>query len=172
MTHVPTGTRMLGSATVVADDPDEYAVNKPSFYADPAAWLVAETVDRALADCAEPVLDDAADTGILVMSATGSERTMRRIAASLPKSRVSPLRFAGANPGVLAGLPALRHELRGPSLLLAAHPDRATPVAFTVIGGWLADGHARHVLLVGLQPASGEGQLCRCLVLTSAREDR
>ncbi|MFE7611095.1 beta-ketoacyl-[acyl-carrier-protein] synthase family protein [Streptomyces celluloflavus] len=172
MTQVPPGTRVLGSATVVAEDPADHAVNQPSFYADPAAWLVAETVDRALADCAEPVLDAADDTGIVVMSATGSERTMRRIAASVPRSRVSPLRFAGANPGVLAGLPALRHGLRGPSLLLAAHPDEAAPVAFTVIGEWLADGHARHVLLAGLYATAGDGQMCRCLVLSGAGADR
>ncbi|MFE4016045.1 polyketide synthase [Streptomyces sp. NPDC059101] len=172
MTQVPPGTRVLGSATVVAEDPAEYAINKPSFYADPAAWLVAETVDRALTDCAERVLDAADDTAILVMSATGSEWTIRRIAASVPRSRVSPLRFAGANPGVLAGLPALRHGLRGPSLLLAAHPDQAAPVAFTVIDGWLADGHARHVILVGLESAAGDRERCCCQVLTSAGEDR
>ncbi|GCB95713.1 beta-ketoacyl synthase N-terminal-like domain-containing protein [Streptomyces noursei] len=172
MTHVPPGTRVLGSATVVADDPGEHARNKPSFYADPAAWLVAETVDRALADCAEHVRDDADDTAILVVSATGSERTMRRIADSVPRSRVSPLRFAGANPGVLAGLPALRHGLRGPSLLLAGHPDAAAPVAGTVIAGWLRDGHARHVLLVGLHATEGERETCCCLVLTGAGADR
>ncbi|MEU2872235.1 polyketide synthase [Streptomyces olivoreticuli] len=171
MTHVLPGTRVLGSATVVAEDPAEHSVNKPSFYADPAAWLVAETVDRALADCAEPVLDAADDTGIVVMSAAGSERTMRAIARSVPRSRVSPLRFAGANPGVLAGLSALRHGLRGPSLLLAMHPDAATPVAFTVIDGWFAGGQARHVLLAGLEPTA-DGQLCRCLVLTGAGMDR
>ncbi|WP_438484716.1 beta-ketoacyl synthase N-terminal-like domain-containing protein [Streptomyces sp. S186] len=172
MTPVPPGTRVLGSATLVAEDPAAYARNKPSFYADPAAWLVAETVDRALTDCAARVRDAADDTAILVMSATGSERTMRRIAGAVPRSRVSPLRFAGANPGVLAGLPALRHGLRGPSLLLAAHPDTAAPVAFTVIDGWLADGHARYVILVGLQTTSGDRELCRSLVLTSAGEDR
>ncbi|MFJ9613962.1 polyketide synthase [Streptomyces noursei] len=172
MTHVPPGTRVLGSATVVAEDPAAYTRNKPSFYADPAAWLVAETVDRALAGCAEPLGDATDDTAILVMSATGSERTIRRIADSVPRSRVSPLRFAGANPGVLAGLPALRHGLRGPSLLLAAHPDTAAPVAFTVIAGWLADGHARHAILVGLQSTAEDRELCHCLVLTSAGEGR
>ncbi|GAA2682675.1 polyketide synthase [Streptomyces lunalinharesii] len=172
MTHVPPGTRVLGSATVVADDPSEHARNRPSFYADPAAWLVAETVDRALADCAEHVLAAADDTAILVMSATGTERTMRRIAGAVPRSRVSPLRFAGANPGVLAGLPALHHGLRGPSLLLAGHPDAAAPVAGTVIAGWLGDGHARHVLLVGLHTTEGDRVTCCCLVLTRAGEDR
>ncbi|KUL36309.1 polyketide synthase [Streptomyces sp. NRRL F-4489] len=173
MTRVPPGTRLLGSATLVADDPADHARNKPSFYADPVAWLVAETVDRALADCAAaPVPDAAEDTGILVMSATGTRRTMRRIAGSVPRSRVSPLRFAGANPGVLAGLPALRHGLRGPSLLLAAHPDDATPAAFTVIGGWFADGHARHVFLVGLCGSAAGRELCSCLVLTAAGADR
>lgn len=169
---MPPGTRLLGAATVVAEDPDRYARNKPSFYADPAAWLAAEAVDRALADCAEPVLDAADDTAIVVMSATGSERTMRRIAGAVPRSRVSPLRFAGANPGVLAGLPALRHGLRGPSLLLAAHPDRAAPVACTVIAGWLADGQARHAILVALQPTDGGRQLCCCRVLTGDGRNR
>lgn len=171
MTHLLPGTRVLGSATVTVEDPAEHSVNKPSFYADPAAWLVAETVDRALAHCDEPVLDAADDTGIVVMSATGSERTLRAIARSVPRSRVSPLRFAGANPGVLAGLPALRHGLRGPSLLLARDPDAATPVALTMIGGWLANGHARHVLLAGLR-STADGQSCRCLVLTGTGEDR
>ncbi|MFF8958098.1 beta-ketoacyl synthase N-terminal-like domain-containing protein [Streptomyces sp. NPDC014894] len=171
MTHVLPGTRLLASATVVAEDPAEHSANKPSFYADPAAWLVAEAVDRALAECAEPVLDDADDTGIVVMSATGSERTMRDIARAALRSRVSPLRFAGANPGVLAGLSAIRHGLRGPSLVLAADPDTAAPVALTMIEGWLADGQARHVILAGLRPTP-DGCLCRCEILTEPAGDR
>ncbi|MEU7476667.1 beta-ketoacyl synthase N-terminal-like domain-containing protein [Lentzea sp. NPDC042327] len=164
MTTLPAGTTVVGSATITTGDLAEHTANKPSFYADPAAWLVAATAHRALTDSPADVLAGAEDTGVLVMSANGSRDTLRAIARSLP--RVSPLRFAGANPGVLAGLPCLRWGLRGPSLLLAAHPDAAAGVAFTVADGWLRTGQARHVLLIGLQTEPG-GHLCRCLVLST-----
>ncbi|MCZ0972030.1 polyketide synthase [Streptomyces albulus] len=126
MTHVPPGTRVLGSATVVADDPGEHARNKPSFYADPAAWLVAETVDRALADCAEHVRDDADDTAILVVSATGSERTMRRIADSVPRSRSRPCASPAPTRGAgRAARPAPRAARAVAPL--AGHLDAAAP---------------------------------------------
>ena len=49
--------------------------------------------------------------------------TLTAIAGTAARGFVSPLRFAGANPGVLAGLACIRWKLRGPSLTFAMAPD-------------------------------------------------
>lgn len=119
---------------------------EPSFYADPAAWLAVEAVAVALGDAPVAVADAAEDTGVLAVSAMATTSTVRAIRRGAARGRVSPLRFAGANPGSLAGLVCIRYGFRGPSLTLSMPPDEAWPVP-AIRRTWLA-GPCRFVVVV------------------------
>ncbi|MFG1965134.1 hypothetical protein [Nonomuraea sp. NPDC049028] len=116
-----------------------------SFYADPAAWLVVAAVEAALAGAPEAVRRRVAEIGALAVSDHGTRPTMRSVADTAARGRVSPLRFAGANPGSLAGLLCITLGFRGPSLLVCMPPERAGPVVALIAAGWLATGQCRYV---------------------------
>ena len=116
-----------------------------SFYADPAAWLVVSAVEAALAEAPEAVRREPAEIGALAVSDHGSRHTMRSVADTAARGRVSPLRFAGANPGSLAGLLCITLGFRGPSLLVCMPPERAGPIVALIAAGWLATGQCRYI---------------------------
>ncbi len=150
---------VVGSGTAAATDPTRYARNSSSFFVDPAGWLVAAAVEEALDGCPEPVLSVPDRVGVVVLSDDGPAATMRAIAGTAGRGLVSPLRFAGANPGVLAGLPCIRWRLRGPSLTFAMEPDAAISAAQVVAAAWLYGGQAAYVLI-----ASHLGEVAHCAV--------
>jgi hypothetical protein len=156
-------------ATGAADGPDPvaFARNSPSFFADPVAWLVTAAVADAVGPCAADIAAAADSTGIIVVSQLCTTTTMRALSRTAGRGLVSPLRFAGANPGVLAGLPCITWKLRGPSLVLAADPDISMPVVTAVAQDWLALGQATHVLLV-VHWAAAAGHSARCAVVRAA----
>jgi hypothetical protein len=156
-----------GAATVTAVDATTLTRNGPSFFADPAAWLVTAAVRDALDTCPEELLSTPDDVGIVVVSNECTARTMRDIASSTGKGLVSPLRFAGANPGVLAGLPCITWKLRGPTLTFSMDPAAAVEVAATVVTAWLRRGQARYVLIAAHR-LDGELQLSRCVIIRAA----
>jgi 3-oxoacyl-(acyl-carrier-protein) synthase len=157
---------VIGHAEVTAADPAGFSANKPSFFADPLAWMVVAAIERALGGIPmEPAMTD--ETGVLVMRDTGALPTSRVIARQAQRGQVSPLRFAGSNPGILAGLSCIRWELRGPSLVLTGAFAKVAGAGLTVARRWLADGHARHVVCAGYQEGP-EGHTVRCVILGAA----
>jgi len=137
----------LARADVVCADPDSFSRNSACLYADPVAWLAVEAARRAL-DRIPAVLDARDDTAVLAVSAYATLGTMRGIAARMRAGRISPLRFAGANPGLLAGAVCLEWRLRGPSLALTMPPALGVDTAQVVADGWLRRGQAQYVLLL------------------------
>jgi Beta-ketoacyl synthase, N-terminal domain len=154
---------VIAAAELAVDDPGDSAVNRPSFYADPVAWLTAAAVARALDGHAHE-LGTEPDVGIVVMSATCTAPTMAVIARTVGRSRVSPLKFAGANPGILAGLPCIRGQFHGPSLVLATDPAASVDTALCVAVRWLRTRQARYVVCVAHTAPAGR-HLARCAVL-------
>jgi hypothetical protein len=147
-------TRMLavlGFGEIVTADPDEFSRNRSSFYADPVAWLMTAVVGQAIERTAEPITGTAGsggdEVGVLMISDICSLATMHSVRASTERGRVSPLRFAGANPGGLASLPCIEWSLRGPTLTLAMPPVTGLPAATVLAESWLAGGQASHVVL-------------------------
>lgn len=145
---------VVGWGTAATADPARYARNSSSFFADPAGWLVAAAVQDALDRCPEHVLSEPDQVGIAVLSDDGPAATMRTISDTARRGLVSPLRFAGANPGILAGLPCIRWKLRGPSLTFTMELDAAIDVARVIATAWLYGGQARYVLIVGHRVAA------------------
>ncbi|MEU3825516.1 polyketide synthase [Streptomyces sp. NPDC029080] len=133
--------------SVSSGRPAELAHNRPSFFADPVAWLVTAAVDRALRASADDLTAAPDRVGVITLSGTCSALTMTALADSARRGRISPLRFAGAHPGVLAGLTCIRRKFRGPTLALAMDPVHGLDPAAAVTAAWLGGGQASHVLL-------------------------
>jgi hypothetical protein len=176
-----TGFTAVAVGTAAGADPAAFSRNSPSFFADPAAWAVTAAVADALARSAAEVraaVDGrsgtaATATGVLVVSAQCTATTMRAIAGTAGRGLVSPLRFAGANPGVLAGLPCITWRLRGPSLVLGSDAETALPVAAVVVRSWFELGQAGYALVavhsVVAAPAGEARHEVRCAVLRPTR---
>jgi hypothetical protein len=145
--------------------------NGPSLFADPVAWLVAAAAAAALAACSGDVLSEPDEVGVIAVSSGCTARTMRAIAGTAGGGLVSPLRFAGAIPGVLAGLVCIRWKLRGPTLTFSMDPVAGIDVAATVAGAWLSRGQARHVLVAAHRIEDGH-HMARCVVVRGAPAGR
>ncbi|GHF18072.1 MULTISPECIES: beta-ketoacyl synthase N-terminal-like domain-containing protein [Streptomyces] len=153
---------VLARAEVTSTDPEEFSRNAPSTYADPVAWLAVEAARRALADVPE-VLAAREDTAVLAVSAHATIGTMHGIVRRIRAGRVSPLHFAGANPGLLAGAVCREWQLKGPSLTLTMPPAHGTDAALTVARGLLGRALAPYVLLL-THEADEAGHTAVCTV--------
>src|SRR5262245_24756419 len=98
---------------------DIKARNRPSFYATPVAWAAANFTQSLIGDEGGVV---PRHTGMIVVSDECSLGTIRELSRTATQGAVSPLRFAGASPSIVAGLPALEQGIRGPTLALTMPP--------------------------------------------------
>lgn len=155
---------VAGRASLTVADPASCTRNRPSFYADPVAWLILSAAEEALALCREEVLAEPDEVAVLVTHDGRPLPTHLRIAKEAARGRVSPLRFAGSNPGILAGLTCLTLGLRGPSLVLEADPDDAADVTTALAGEWLRTGRAQYVLWAAYR-REGDAYTATCVVL-------
>ena len=164
------GFSVIGSGSAASANPAEFARNAPSFFADPVAWLVSAAVGRALDDCPDDLAGRPDKVGVIALSGTCTGLTMAALAASAGRGMVSPLRFAGANPGVLAGLPCIRWRFRGPTLTLAMPPAHGLEPATVVAGAWLHGGQASHVL-IATHRVEDAVHVARCAVIRAATDE-
>jgi len=162
---MPVMVPVLGFASASAADPATFSRNAPSFYADPVAWLVATAVGRAVERCDHELTRVRDDVGVVVLSEVATLTTMRAIAAGAARGRVSPIRFAGASPGLLAGLTCLRWKFRGPNLMLSMSPADGAGPAVAVVRGWLASGAARSVVLGAHFVSDGGVHVANCAIV-------
>lgn len=157
---------VLGAATVDGQD----GPGRPrgvSFYADPVAWLVADAVGTALAAAGSSEPTAGTDVGVVAVSEHATAHTMREVATSVQgRGRVSPLRFAGAAPGSVAGLACIVHGLRGPSLLLSMSPGAARPAVAVLARDWLG-GLCTRVVVAEHRTRPSGGHRVHTVVLTS-----
>ncbi|HEX8092912.1 coronafacic acid synthetase [Jatrophihabitans sp.] len=142
--------------------------SKPSFFADPLSWLVAQSVEQAVAQCGAEVRSAAEEVGSLLISDVCSLTTMRQVAERVPSGRLSPLRFSGANPGVTATLPAMTFGFTGPSLTLSMTPADGLPWGLVIARCWLVSGQARHVVLASHRHEPDAGHQVDSAVLTAS----
>ncbi|MFG2863465.1 hypothetical protein [Streptomyces sioyaensis] len=156
-----------GYGEVVTTTPAGHSRNGSSLFADPLAWLMAEAVERAVESCDTDLSIVGDQVGMVAISDVCTLETMRAIAEATPRGRLSPLKFAGANPGSVAGLPCIRNSFRGPTLTLSMSPAQALPSALAMAEGWIARGSARYVL-IGSHRRDGDVHGARCYVLQSS----
>src|SRR5262252_3967077 len=87
--------------------------DRPSFYATPVAWAAANFMQLLIGDGGGIVPHH---TGMIVVSDECSLATIQDLSRTAAQGTVSPLRFAGASPSIVAGLPALEQGIRGPTV--------------------------------------------------------
>ena len=113
---------------------DIRARNRPSFYATPVAWAAANFTQLLIDDEGGIVPHQ---TGMIVVSDECSLSTIRDLSSTAAQGTISPLRFAGASPSIVAGLPALEQGIRGPTLCLTMPPRHAANAIVALINYWI-----------------------------------
>ena len=119
--------------------------NRPSFYATPVAWGVANFVQLLIG--AETGIAPR-HTGLIVVSDECSLRTILELARSAAQGMISPLKFAGSSPSIVAGLPALEQGIRGPTLALTMPPRHASSAIVALITYWMLDSEIGSVIAI------------------------
>jgi hypothetical protein len=106
-------------------------------YADPAAWVTATAIARALDPLKERVTAFKDRTGVIVTSDCGPIETMTAVAEATRQNFPSALRYPAANPGSLVGVSCIAFGFRGPTLCLLVSPSDGVPVGLLLAGRWL-----------------------------------
>ena len=142
--------------------------NRPSFYATPVAW--------AAADFTQLLIEDEGGiaphhTGMIVVSDECSLSTIRDLSRTAAQGVISPLRFAGASPSIVAGLPALQQGIRGPTLALTMPPDHASSAIVALINYWIRYGDIVSVIAIAHYKQGEQHHLFKGLIARSAGDE-
>lgn len=140
------------------------AQNRPSFYAAPVAWAAADFTRLLIRDGGGIVPQH---TGLIVVSDECSLSAIRELSRTAAHGTISPLRFAGASPSIVAGLPALQHGIRGPTVTLTMPPDHASSAIVAMITCWIRYGGIVSVIAIA-HYKQGERHLFKGMIARSA----
>ncbi len=138
--------------------------NRPSFYAPPVAWAAAAFTRALIGDEGGVV---PLHTGMIVVSDECSLATIRELSRAAAGGTLSPLRFAGASPSIVAGLPALEHGIRGPTLALTMPPAHASDAILALIEYWMRYNGVFSVIAIAHHPRGDGGHLFKGLIARS-----
>lgn len=147
---------------------DIKARNRPSFYATPVAWAAANFTQLLIGDQSEIVPHH---TGMIVASDECSLSTIRDLSRTAAQGTISPLRFAGASPSIVAGLPALEQGIRGPTLALTMPPEHASSAIVAMINYWIRYGNIISVIVVAHYRQGECRHLFKGLIARSAGDE-
>ncbi|MFD8570104.1 hypothetical protein [Streptomyces sp. NPDC059639] len=130
--------------------------------------MINDAVEAAVDDCGADLTTVGDQVGMIAISESCTVTTMQIIAKATPRGRLSPLKFAGANPGSIAGLSCIQQGYRGPTLALSTAPTNAVGTASDIAASWLGRGLARYVL-IATHRQDNDVHAARCLVLQAAQ---
>lgn len=142
--------------------------NKPSFYATPVAWAAANFAQLLIEDEGGIVPHH---TGMIVVSDECSLSTIRDLSRTAAQGTISPLRFAGASPSIVAGLPALQQGIRGPTLCLTMPPDHASSAIVAMINYWIRYSNIVSVIAIAHYKLDERRHLFKGLIARSAGDE-
>jgi hypothetical protein len=141
--------------------------NRPSFYATPVAWAAADFTQLLIQDDGAIVPHH---TGMIVASDECSLSTIQALSRTAAQGTVSPLRFAGASPSIVVGLPALQQGIRGPTLALTMPPEHASSAIAAMIDYWMRYSNIVSVIAVAHYKQGACGHLFKGLIARSSGE--
>lgn len=147
---------------------DIKARNRPSFYAPPVAWAAADFTQSLIEEEGGIVPHH---TGMIVVSDACSLGTIRQLSRTAAEGTISPLRFAGASPSIVAGLPALEQGIRGPTVSLTMPPDHASSAIVAMITYWLRYCDIAAVIAIAHYEQDERRHLFKGLIARSAGDE-
>ena len=147
---------------------DIKARNRPSFYATPVAWAAADFTQLLIGDEGRIVPHH---TGMIVVSDECSLSTIREVSRTAAEGTISPLRFAGASPSIVAGLPALEQGIRGPTVCLTMPPRHSSSAIVAMINYWIKYCDLVAVIAIAHYKLGGSRHLFRGLIARSADDE-
>lgn len=147
---------------------DIKARNRPSFYATPVAWAAADFT-QLLIEGESGIVSH--HTGMIVVSDECSLSTIRDLSRTAAQGTISPLRFVGASPSIVAGLPALQQGIRGPTLALTMPPDRASSAIVALINYWFRYSNIVSVIVIAHYKLGEPRHLFKGLIARSAGDE-
>jgi hypothetical protein len=152
-----------------ADRPErdlfEAAARSQVRYADPAAWVTATAIARALGPIREIIAAEHDRVSLVVTSAWGPIETIATVAEAAQTGFASPLRYPAANPWSLAGVACILFGLRGSTLALTLPPAEGVPIGLLLAGRWLHHHRVPLVVVAACSLLAPSRYQSRCLVL-------
>ena len=142
--------------------------NRPSFYATPVAWAAATFTQLLIGDEGGIVPHH---TGMIVVSDECSLSTIREVSHTAAQGTISPLRFAGASPSIVAGLPALEQGIRGPTVCLTMPPGHASSAIVALIDYWIRNCNIVSVIAIAHYKLGESRHLFKGLIARSADDE-
>lgn len=142
--------------------------NRPSFYATPVAWAAASFTQSLIGDEGGIVPHH---TGLIVVSDECSLSTIRELSRTAAQGTISPLRFAGASPSIVAGVAALQQGIRGPTVTLTMRPDHASSAIVAMINYWMSYSKIVSVIAIAHYQQDERRHLFRGLIARSAGDE-
>lgn len=139
--------------------------NKPSFYATPLAWAVANFTQLLIE--AEGAIEPH-HTGMIVVSDECSLSTIRELSRTAAQGSISPLRFAGSSPSIVAGVAALEQGIRGPTVCLTMPPAHASSAIVALIDYWIKYNNIVSVIAIAHYKLDENCHLFKGLIARSA----
>ncbi|GLW36141.1 coronafacic acid synthetase [Pectobacterium actinidiae] len=172
MTNVETLTmkslNILGHGIASTPDLCTYKpAQKASLYADPLSWLVLEAVEQAINEYRDVITSACSSVGHIAISDQCTLKTIHDISETLSSGHLSPLRFSGACPGMIIGLPSQFLRFSGPSIVWSMPPDNMQPYATALAQLWLDEGSATHVIITDHR-VDESGHHIRSVVVTQS----
>ncbi|MCV9879629.1 coronafacic acid synthetase [Brenneria izbisi] len=139
---------IVGQGMASAADLSTYKpAQKVSLYADPLSWLVLEAVEQAIAKHRDVITSACSSVGHIAISDHCTLKTIHDISATLSSGHLSPLRFSGACPGMVIGLPSQFLRFSGPSIVWSMPSDNMQTYTTALARIWLDEGSATHVII-------------------------
>jgi len=142
--------------------------NRPSFYATPVAWATADFA-QSLIEAEGGIVPH--HTGMIVASDECSLSTIRELSRTAAQGTISPLRFAGASPSIVAGLPALQQGIRGPTLALTMPPEHASRAIAAMVDFWIKYSNIVSVIAIAHYKQGERRHLFKGLMARSAGDE-
>lgn len=142
--------------------------NRPSFYATPVAWAAADFTQLLIEDEGAIVPHH---TGMIVVSDECSLSTIRDLSRTAAQGTISPLRFAGASPSIVAGLPALEQGIRGPTVCLTMSPRHAASAIVALIEYWIRYSNIVSVIAIAHYKQDENRHLFKGLIARSSGDE-
>jgi hypothetical protein len=134
-------------------------------FADPAAWITATAVAKALAESGDLLAQWRHEIGMVAISDHGPRASMAKMQMDGATGFSLPLHYAASSPGTLVGVPAIAFGLRGPMLNLTMDPRDGLAVALTMCAGWLERKAARLMVVATCRELGPEKLLSRAVLL-------